>query len=281
MSNYDSGCRQKAWIGGAAFGVFVFLFLWAVSHAGFAAAALLGLLTFGILGAIFVWAFCTGSGIAFEAPKPAQVPAAAMMPSAPPAAPKAAAPNAAASAAPAPVAAAPAPAPVATAPAAAPVAPPAAVMAPVAAAPDAAAPAAAAPDAAVKAARRKARAEKAAATEAAAAEAAAEAEAAPAEAAPAEAGAKPKGLKAPRKGGADDLKLIEGIGPALEARLHDWGIFHFDQIAAWGVADVAYADNNVPRFKGRASRDKWVAQAKIIVAEGVEAFLERAKTNDY
>ena len=77
MSNYDSGCRQKAWIGGAAFGVFVFLFLWAVSHAGFAAAALLGLLTFGILGAIFVWAFCKGSGIAFEAPKPAQVPAAA------------------------------------------------------------------------------------------------------------------------------------------------------------------------------------------------------------
>ena len=35
------------------------------------------------------------------------------------------------------------------------------------------------------------------------------------------------------------------------------------------------------RFKGRITRDKWVAQAKIIVKDGLEAFLERAKTNDY
>jgi NADH-quinone oxidoreductase subunit E len=34
-------------------------------------------------------------------------------------------------------------------------------------------------------------------------------------------------------------------------------------------------------FKGRISRDKWVAQAKIIVTEGLEAFRERAKTNNY
>ena len=79
----------------------------------------------------------------------------------------------------------------------------------------------------------------------------------------------------------DDLKLIEGIGAKLEERLNEWGVFHFDQIAAWGDQEVAYADNNVPRFKGRASRDKWVAQAKLIVSEGVDAFLERAKTNDY
>lgn len=95
------------------------------------------------------------------------------------------------------------------------------------------------------------------------------------------AGQKPAGLTAPRDGRADDLKLIEGIGPVLEQRLHDWGIYHFDQISAWGAAEVAFADQNVPRFKGRASRDKWVAQARIIVAEGIPAFLERAKTNDY
>jgi len=92
---------------------------------------------------------------------------------------------------------------------------------------------------------------------------------------------KPRGLKAPRKAGADDLKRIEGIGPKLEERLNEWGIFHYDQIAKWGAAEVAYADENVPRFKGRCSRDKWVAQAKIIVNEGLDAFLERAKTNDY
>ncbi len=95
------------------------------------------------------------------------------------------------------------------------------------------------------------------------------------------AGAKPEGLAAPRDGKADDLKLIEGIGPVLEERLNEWGIYHFDQIAGWGEAEIAYADTNVPRFKGRCTRDKWVAQAKIIVTEGLEAFLERAKTNDY
>ena len=34
-------------------------------------------------------------------------------------------------------------------------------------------------------------------------------------------------------------------------------------------------------FKGRIARDRWVAQAKIIVTEGLEAFRERAKTNNY
>lgn len=94
-------------------------------------------------------------------------------------------------------------------------------------------------------------------------------------------GTKPTGIAAPREGKADDLKLIEGIGPVLEAKINEWGVFHFDQIAAWGPEEVAFADNNVPRFKGRCSRDKWVAQAKIIVEEGIERFLERAKTNDY
>ncbi|MBD3786270.1 MAG: NADH-quinone oxidoreductase subunit E, partial [Sphingomonadales bacterium] len=94
-------------------------------------------------------------------------------------------------------------------------------------------------------------------------------------------GVQPTGMAAPRDGKADDLKLIEGIGPVLEQRLNEWGIFHFDQIAAWGPEEIAFADQNVPRFKGRCTRDKWVAQAKIIVTEGLERFLERAKTNDY
>ncbi|WP_406736287.1 hypothetical protein [Thioclava sp. GXIMD4215] len=105
-------------------------------------------------------------------------------------------------------------------------------------------------------------------------------EADPAEGA-ADPGEAPQGIAAPRNGQGDDLKLIEGIGPKLEERLNSWGIWHYDQIAAWGPAQVAYADANVPRFKGRCTRDKWVAQAKLIVEEGKEAFLARAKTNDY
>ena len=88
-------------------------------------------------------------------------------------------------------------------------------------------------------------------------------------------------LKAPLGGRADDLKVIEGIGPALEKMVNGMGFFHFDQIAAWSEADVALVDAEMKTFKGRISRDKWVAQAKIIVTEGLEAFRERAKSNDY
>ncbi|WP_435258719.1 NADH-quinone oxidoreductase subunit E [Thioclava sp. FR2] len=101
--------------------------------------------------------------------------------------------------------------------------------------------------------------------------------------APVEAGAgtQPAGLAAPRGGAADNLKEIEGIGPALEKLCNSMGIFHFDQIAQWGAAEIAWMDSNLKGFKGRVTRDKWVAQAKLIVTEGLEAFRIRAKTNDY
>lgn len=94
-------------------------------------------------------------------------------------------------------------------------------------------------------------------------------------------GSKPKALKAPKKGGADDLKIIEGIGPVLEMLLNDLGVFHFDQIAGWAEAEIAWIDGNLKGFKGRASRDKWVAQAKLIGEVGIQEFLIRAKTNNY
>ncbi|MBC2836775.1 NADH:quinone oxidoreductase [Paragemmobacter straminiformis] len=146
-----------------------------------------------------------------------------------------------------------------------------------------AAPAAAVtPDAAPKAAAAKAAAPKAAPKAAAKPAAAAKkAEAAPkVDAAPA-GGKKPAALKAPRKGKADDLKQIEGIGPALEKLANELGIYHFDQIAAWGEAEVAWMDTNLKGFKGRVTRDKWVAQAKLIGEVGMDEFLRRAKTNDY
>ena len=96
-----------------------------------------------------------------------------------------------------------------------------------------------------------------------------------------EGGSPPKALKAPRKGVADDLQKIEGIGPVLEKLCHGLGIFHFDQIAAFGPAEVAWMDGNLKGFRGRVSRDKWVAQAKLIGEIGLDAFLIRAKTNDY
>ena len=94
-------------------------------------------------------------------------------------------------------------------------------------------------------------------------------------------GTQPKALTAARDGVADDLKKIEGIGPALEKLCHGLGIFHFDQIAGWGEAEIAWMDTNLKGFKGRVSRDKWVAQAKLIGDIGLDAFAIRAKTNDY
>ncbi len=94
-------------------------------------------------------------------------------------------------------------------------------------------------------------------------------------------GSKPAALAAPRGGSADDLKKIEGIGPALEKLCNEMGIYHFDQIAGWGANEIAWMDGNLKGFKGRVTRDKWVAQAKLIGSVGMEEFQRRAKTNDY
>ena len=79
---------------------------------------------------------------------------------------------------------------------------------------------------------------------------------------------KPAALKAARGGKPDDLKIIVGIGPKLEILCHKLGFFHFDQLAAWTAAEIAWVDDNLEGFKGRVSRDKWVDQARVLVAGG-------------
>jgi NADH-quinone oxidoreductase subunit E len=78
---------------------------------------------------------------------------------------------------------------------------------------------------------------------------------------------KPKFRKQPRKAGPDDLKKIKGVGPKLEALLHKLGVFHFDQVAAWGADEVAWVDDNLEGFKGRVSRDEWVNRAKTLAGK--------------
>ena len=73
---------------------------------------------------------------------------------------------------------------------------------------------------------------------------------------------KPILLSTARGGAPDDLKLIWGVGPKLEAMLHRMGVFHFDQIAAWTDMNLSWVDQNLEGFKGRAARDKWIEQAK-------------------
>jgi predicted flap endonuclease-1-like 5' DNA nuclease len=79
---------------------------------------------------------------------------------------------------------------------------------------------------------------------------------------------KPQMLSAPRGGEADNLKYIKGVGPKLESTLHEIGVFHFDQIAGWTAAEESWMDGNLAGFRGRVSRDNWIAQAKILAAGG-------------
>jgi NADH-quinone oxidoreductase subunit E len=88
---------------------------------------------------------------------------------------------------------------------------------------------------------------------------------------------KPATLAAARDGASDDLKLIKGIGPKLERLLHGLGFFHFDQVAAWTDSELAWVDQNLEGFKGRASRDQWVEQARILATGAETAFSQRAK----
>ncbi len=93
------------------------------------------------------------------------------------------------------------------------------------------------------------------------------------------AGTQPKGLTEARGGKADDLKLIKGVGPALERLLHELGFFHYDQIAGWGAEEVAWVDQNLKGFKGRVSRDSWVDQAGKL-ARGEETEFSRRAEED-
>ncbi|MHA6346068.1 NADH-quinone oxidoreductase subunit E [Roseivivax sp. CAU 1761] len=69
-------------------------------------------------------------------------------------------------------------------------------------------------------------------------------------------------LDAPRDGTGDDLTRIKGIGPKLAEQLNRMGVYHHDQIAHWSEAEVAWVDANLEGFKGRVTRDEWVAQAR-------------------
>lgn len=91
---------------------------------------------------------------------------------------------------------------------------------------------------------------------------------------------KPDMLDAPRASGGDDLKQIKGVGQKLEALLHAMGVYHFDQIAKWTGAEVAWVDNNLEGFKGRVTRDDWVAQATLLADGGKTDAANRAKKGE-
>ncbi len=81
---------------------------------------------------------------------------------------------------------------------------------------------------------------------------------------------RPDTLPGARGGGPDDLTLIEGVTLLQQTTLYSLGVFHFDQIAAWSPANVAWVDQYF-RLRGRIVEEEWVEQADELTREGPAA----------
>jgi predicted flap endonuclease-1-like 5' DNA nuclease len=62
--------------------------------------------------------------------------------------------------------------------------------------------------------------------------------------------------------GRDDLKLIKGVGPAIEKTLNEMGIFRFDQIAEMSEYDINRVAHRLKGFRSRIYREDWIGQAR-------------------
>jgi small subunit ribosomal protein S2 len=71
-------------------------------------------------------------------------------------------------------------------------------------------------------------------------------------------------LATPR-GGVDDLTKLTGVGPELEKKLNEAGVFHYWQVAVMTDADIASVDAEL-KLNGRIARDGWIDTAKALVA---------------
>ena len=87
---------------------------------------------------------------------------------------------------------------------------------------------------------------------------------------PAGAEERPPGLPAANSGAPDDFSLIDGVSPLQQSTLYSLGVYHFDQIAAWTPANIAWVDKYL-RLRGRISEEEWVEQAQDLAREGAPA----------
>ncbi len=60
----------------------------------------------------------------------------------------------------------------------------------------------------------------------------------------------------------DDLKRINGVGPFIEKKLNQIGIYTFEQIASLSDHQTEQVTEAIEFFPGRIKRDDWVGQAR-------------------
>lgn len=68
-------------------------------------------------------------------------------------------------------------------------------------------------------------------------------------------------LAAAGAGDRDDLKKISGVGPFIEKKLNDLGIYTYEQISQLDDHLVDKVNVAIEFFPGRIARDNWVGQA--------------------
>lgn len=96
---------------------------------------------------------------------------------------------------------------------------------------------------------------------------------------------KPKGLNFASFGKAsedekDDLKKIKGVGPFIEEKLNNIGIYTYKQISKFSNDDIDTVTEMIQFFPGRMLRDDWKGQAKILMEGGETDFSKRVDKGD-
>ena len=65
----------------------------------------------------------------------------------------------------------------------------------------------------------------------------------------------------------DNLQDIIGIGKVFENSLHELGVYTFEQIAAFGPAEIARVNTELKECRGRMEQDDWIGQARELHAK--------------
>lgn len=78
------------------------------------------------------------------------------------------------------------------------------------------------------------------------------------------------GFKLAKKEDKEDLTVIKGIGPFIQEKLNELGIYTIEQISDFTIDTVIKVTEAIEYFPGRIQRDFWVEQANQVLDDRVK-----------
>ncbi|MBN1252252.1 MAG: hypothetical protein JXR51_15450 [Bacteroidales bacterium] len=75
------------------------------------------------------------------------------------------------------------------------------------------------------------------------------------------------GFKLAHENDKEDLTIIKGIGPFIQEKLNELGIYTIEQISDFTIDTVIKVTDAIEYFPGRIQRDFWVEQANQIISD--------------